>query len=108
MSYVNGGIHMNNYNNNCDKSLKRTEEVKLNKDIIATTGTIITFDLLDHGENETTNHKLKLVDRSKNSDNELSTESIVGKKIQNHVIGDVIDYEVNSNKFTITILNIEN
>lgn len=98
---------MNNYNN-LDNSMERTEDVILHKAIVATPGTIITFDLFDHGSNETTNHKLKLVDRSRTSDNEFSTQSITGKKIENHVIGDVINYEVNSNKFTATILNIEN
>lgn len=78
-----------------------------NISISAVPGNIVSFNLLDNETNESDLYTLKLVNHSKSNDNEISLESPIGKSIHNTHIGDKVSYTVNSNKFTLTILNIE-
>ncbi|MDF2866425.1 MAG: hypothetical protein K0R72_1243 [Clostridia bacterium] len=84
-------------------------QIIINDNILkeAIIGNIITFSLLEHETNETDIYTLKLVNHSKYNTDEVSLDSPIGKNIHKTHIGDVVPYMVNSNKFTITILNIE-
>jgi len=104
---------------NRGKKPKRTENQLANlnvetslstgsQDIIqsAVLGCIVTFNLLENDTNESEVHILKLVDQ-KAGEFEISLDSHVGGKIINSHVDDIIQFELNSIKFTITVLNIE-
>jgi len=72
----------------------------------AALGCIVTFNLLEQDTNESEVHILKLVDQ-KSGEFEISLNSPIGKKIIDTHVDDVIPFELNNTKFTITILKIE-
>ena len=73
----------------------------------AAPGSIVTFNLLEHESNENILFILELVDHPKSNEFEISLSSPIGKNINNTHVGDVIPFDLNYKKFTITILNIE-
>jgi transcription elongation GreA/GreB family factor len=73
----------------------------------AKTGNIITFNLYDHEEKETEMYTLKLVEHLKGGEKEISIYSPVGQNIYRKKIGESATYILNSRKFTVTIVNIE-
>lgn len=74
---------------------------------LAVPGTIVTFNLLDHEENETDEYTLKLVAHFKKDENEISLDSPIGKNIHRACVGESKTYTINSRQFTVTILNIQ-
>lgn len=93
---------------NYELSTTRNEVMPIsNKEVSAVPGMIVTFKLHDHESNEDETYHLKLVERAKTFEGEISLDSPIGKSIHKAFVGDSIDYFINSNKFTVTILKIE-
>lgn len=73
----------------------------------AVPGSIVTFELEDHEDNEKDIYTLKLVDHPKRSDDEVSIYSPIGQNIFNSHIGEYKKYTFNNRNFTIKILEIK-
>lgn len=72
-----------------------------------TLGNTVTFNLLQNGTKENILHTMKLVENLKIFEEELSFDSHLGKLIKDKSAGDVFNYTLNGNCYTVTILNIE-
>ncbi len=99
------GEHLNLVNITKEKEILNNNDNNILKEV--TIGNVITFSLLEHETNETDIYTLKLVNHAKYNKDEISLDSTIGKKIHKKHIGDVVPYTLNSNDFTITIINIE-